>query len=153
MTDSSSDLRSLDLCAIGLGQGGCNLAAEWRRRGYRTIVCNTARADLQSLSRSEDLNVPLEEQRFIGLEGHDGVGREPVHGRACVVEHAERIREAVKERLKDADALLFFAGLGSGTGSACDELVDTLAPLDIPMLCISTLPAHSESGTTKVNAV
>jgi|GEM_PF-1120689 len=147
------DPRSLDLCAIGLGQGGGNLAAEWRRRGYRALVCNTAHADLQGLSRSEDLDVPEDDRLFIGLEGSDGAGRDPEYGRACVREHAQAIRDAVQHKLKGADAILIFAGLGGGTGSACDELIEALAPLDMPLLCVSTLPSHSESGITKVNAV
>lgn len=152
MSDTN-DPRSLDLCAIGLGQGGGNLAAEWRRRGYRAVVFNTARADLRGLSRAEDLEVPEENQHYIGIEGSDGAGRDPAFGRLCVREHADKIREIVSESLAGADALLLCAGLGGGTGSSCDAMIEVLAPLEIPILAVTTLPADNESGITKVNAV
>ena len=152
MSDTN-DPRSLDLCAIGLGQGGGNLAAEWRRRGYRAVVFNTARADLRGLSRAADLDVPKDFQHYIGIEGSDGAGRDPEFGRECIREHAEAIREVVRRDLAGADALLLCAGLGGGTGSSCDALIEVLEPLEIPILAVTTLPADNESGITKVNAV
>jgi cell division GTPase FtsZ len=147
------DPRSLDLCAIGLGQGGGNLAAEWRRRGYRAVLFNTARSDLRALAHHEGLAVPDDCIVDIGLEGSEGAGKDPEYGAACVRAHADEIRASVETQLKGADGLLACAGLGGGTGSAVDALLEVLAPLDIPTIAVATLPSGSESGIAKVNAI
>lgn len=152
MTDLN-DLRSLDICAIGLGQGGGNLAAEWRRRGYRSLLINTARADLRALSHHEGLDVPDKLVLEIGQGGTEGAGKDPEYGMACVRAHADEIRSTVEKHLRGADAFLLCAGLGGGTGSALPELVRVLAPLDVPFITLTTLPSSAESGIAKVNAV
>lgn len=146
--------RSLDLCAVGLGQAGGWLAAEWRRRGYRALVFNTAKSDLRGLGgKSAGLEIPEKDQVLIAIEGADGAGRDPAYGRRCVREHEAQIKGAVQRQLNGADALVVMAGLGGGTGSAVDELVRVLEPLEIPILVLSTLPSDGESGIAKVNAV
>lgn len=146
--------RSLDLCAIGLGQAGGWLAAEWRRRGYRSLVINTAKSDLRGLmGKQAGLEIPEKEQLYIAIEGSDGAGRDPAYGRRCVRDHEAEIRGAVQRQLNGADALILMAGLGGGTGSAVDELARVLEPLEIPLLVLCTLPSDGESGIAKVNAV
>ncbi len=148
------EARSLDLCAVGLGQAGGWLAAEWRRRGYRALVLNTAKSDLRGLSgKQAGVEVPEQDQLHIAVDGADGAGRDPAWGRRCVREHETLIRETVQKQLGGADALLLMAGLGGGTGSAVDELVAVLEPLEIPILVLCTLPSDGESGIAKVNAV
>lgn len=153
MADDKADSRALDLCALGLGQGGGNLAAEWRRRGYRALLLNTARADFRALGHHEGLDVPSKYTIDIALEGSDGAGRDPEYGRACVRAHADDIRAAVDKQLAGADGLMVCAGLGGGTGSACSELVKILEDLEVPIVTVTTLPSMAESGITKVNAV
>jgi cell division GTPase FtsZ len=150
---AARDTRSLDLCAIGLGQGGGNLAAEWGRRGHRVLLINTARSDMRALSRHESLAVSAEQSLYIGQEGVEGAGRDPDYGASCVAAKAEEIREAVAHQLAGADAILLCAGLGGGTGSAVYELVKVLEPLEIPVVTVTTLPSEAESGIAKVNAV
>jgi cell division GTPase FtsZ len=75
------------------------------------------------------------------------------YGRQCVVESAERIREAVARHTEGADVVLLTAGLGGGTGSAISELVRTLETLQLPVTTLTTLPNGQESGIAKVNAV
>lgn len=147
--------RSLDLCAVGLGQGGGNLAAEWRRRGYRALVVNTAQSDMRGLARSASagLDVPERHQLYIGVDGAEGAGRDPALGRQSVEAHADEIRDAAARHLEGADAIVLMAGLGGGTGSAVDALVRALRPLEIPLLTLTTLPGDAESGIAKVNAV
>ncbi|MEO8178212.1 MAG: hypothetical protein ABI895_05195 [Deltaproteobacteria bacterium] len=149
--------RSLDIAVIGLGQGGGNLAAEFARRGYRAMALNTARSDLSALSgHGGNANHPglSEAQRlYIGIDGYDGAGSDLNYGRQCVVESAERIREAVARHTEGADVVLLTAGLGGGTGSAVSELVRVLESLELPITTLTTLPGDQESGIAKVNAV
>ncbi len=150
----TAEARSLDLCAIGLGQAGGWLAAEWRRRGYRALVLNTAKSDMRGLlGKQPGLEIAEKDQLLISVDGADGAGRDPAWGRRCVREHEEKIRTTVQRQLNGADALLLMAGLGGGTGSAVDELVRVLEPLEIPILVLCTLPSDGESGIAKVNAV
>lgn len=145
--------RSLDLCAIGLGQAGGFLAAEWRRRGYRAIALHTARADRRALSgRQPGLELSAEEQLDIAIDGAEGAGRDPAFGGRAVRTHADAISAAVKGRLAGADAFLIMAGLGGGTGSAVADLIDVLLKEDVPIVVVATLPSDGESGIAKVNA-
>jgi cell division GTPase FtsZ len=144
--------RSLEIVAIGLGQAGGNLAAEFARRGYPALSFNTAATDLATLtSRGQVL---ADERRvYIGVDGNDGAGSDPSYGRECVAAHAEMIRECVADLTRDADVVLLTCGLGGGTGSAIAELVAVLQELSLPLVVLATLPAEHENSVTKVNAV
>lgn len=145
--------RSLDIAVVGLGQGGGNLAAEFGRRGYRAIALNTANTDLNALGTDAYATLPDAQRMYIGLDGYDGAGADLNYGRQCVAESAERVREVVARHTEDADVVLLTAGLGGGTGSAISELCQALAPLDLPLTTLATLPAAHESSIAKVNAV
>jgi cell division GTPase FtsZ len=145
--------RSLDIAVIGLGQGGGNLAAEFARRGYRAMALNTARSDLTALGAANHPQLSEAQRLYIGIDGYDGAGADLNYGRQCVMESAERIREAVARHTEGADVVMLTAGLGGGTGSAVSELVKVLEPLQLPITTLTTLPGDQESGIAKVNAV
>jgi cell division GTPase FtsZ len=144
--------RALEIVAVGLGQAGGNLAAEFARRGYRALAFNTAASDLATLS-SPGYSLPKDQRVYIGLDGNDGAGADASYGRECVAAHAATIRERVAELAADADIVLLTCGLGGGTGSAMAELVTVLDQLSIPLVVLATLPAQHESGVAKVTAV
>ena len=144
--------RALEIAAVGLGQAGGNLAAEFARRGYRALAFNTASSDLSTLS-SSGLSLPEEKRVYIGVDGHDGAGSDVSYGRQCITSHAVKIRERVAEHASGADIVLICCGLGGGTGSSVAELVRTLEELSLPTLVLATLPSSHESGIAKVNAV
>ncbi|MGH7337368.1 MAG: hypothetical protein ACREI7_07315, partial [Myxococcota bacterium] len=60
--------RSLEIVALGLGQAGGRIAAEFARRGYRALALDNARADLGSLALPETQRV------YIGVEGSEAAG-------------------------------------------------------------------------------
>lgn len=146
--------RSLELTVVGLGQDGGNLATEFFRRGYPALALNTAQTDLHALDPGGVYpTLPAERQLYIGLDGYDGAGMDPEYAGECIRENAHRIREAVLRESEGADAVFLAAGLGGGTGSALNQLVDTLKDEGLPMVGLMTLPMDSESGIVKVNAV
>lgn len=145
--------RSLDIAVIGLGQGGGNLAAEFARRGYRAMALNTARTDLSALGAAHHPVLSEAQRLYIGIDGYDGAGADLNYGRQCIIESAERIREAVARHTEGADVVMLAAGLGGGTGSAVSELVKVLESLELPLTTLTTLPSDQESGIAKVNAV
>jgi len=144
--------RSLEITALGLGQAGGRIAAEFARRGYRALALNNAKADLASLT-SGRIALPEAQCIHIGLEGSDGAGSDVDYGRACIAAHAEQIRTAVAEHAAGADVVVLAAGLGEGIGSCAPELVALLREQGLPVVVLSTLPHHYESGITKVNAL
>ena len=146
--------RSLEITVVGLGQAGGNIASEFHRRGYRTLALNTAHTDLSALGPGGVYPVLPEDRRvYIGLEGYDGAGADPTYGADCVAAHEDLIREVVSAEAAGADAVLLTAGLGGGTGSAINELINILRNLDVPLIGLVTLPTDAESGIAKVNTV
>ncbi len=143
--------RSLEITALGLGQAGGNIAAEFQRRGYRALAFNNAKADLASLS-SGRLALPDAQLVYIGLEDADSAS-DVEYGRECIQAHAERIRAAVAEHAAGADVVVLAAGLGEGIGSCAPEFVALLKEQGLPVVILTTLPHHYESGITKVNAL
>ena len=97
--------RSLEIVAIGLGQAGGNIAAEFQRRGYRALAFNTAKTDLSSLGVGR-IALPDAQRVYIGLEGLDGAGSDAEYGRECIAAHADRIRDAVAAQAEGADVVV-----------------------------------------------
>jgi len=144
--------RSLDIAVLGLGQAGGNIAAEFHRRGYRALAFHNAKADLAALG-SGKLALPDAQRVYIGLDGSDAAGSDVEHGRECIAAHAERIRTAVAEHAANADIVLLAAGLGGGVGSCAPEFAALLHEQNVPLVALTALPHHHESGIAKVNAL
>ena len=139
--------RSLDITVLGLGQAGGNIAAEFHRRGYRALAFNTAKTDLASLA------LPEAQRIHIGVESGSGASSDVDGGRECLAAHAERIRATVAEHAASADVVVVAAGLGNGIGSCAPEFVALLGDLGLPIVALTALPHHYESGIAKVNAL
>ncbi|HTU57687.1 MAG TPA: hypothetical protein VMF89_04620, partial [Polyangiales bacterium] len=148
----STRTRAIEIAAVGLGQGGGNIAAEFYRRGYAAIALNTATSDLSSLSNGAS-TLPPELCYYIGIEGYDGAGGDADYGRECIRRHAVSIRQRVELLAQPVDLVVICAGLGGGTGSAVSELLGELAELELPIVVLATLPTEHESAIAKVNAV
>jgi len=139
--------RSLDIAVLGLGQAGGNIAAEFHRRGYRALAFNTAKTDLTSLA------LPEGQRFYIGPESGGGASSDVEGGRECIAAHAERIRAAVAEHAASADVVVVAAGLGNGIGSCAPEFLALLRDQGLPVVALTALPHHYESGIAKVNAL
>ena len=144
--------RSLEITALGLAKAGGRIAAEFQRRGYRALALDNAKADLDSLGAGA-LALPDAQRIYIGVEGSEAAGSDVDYGRECIAAHAEKIRAAVAQHAAGADVVVLAAGLGEGIGSCAPELVALLRDQGIPIVVLSTLPHHYESGITKVNAL
>ena len=148
----STRTRAIEIAAVGLGQGGGNIAAEFFRRGYPAIALNTATSDLSSLAAGAS-TLPPELCYYIGIEGYDGAGGDADYGRECIRRHAVSIRQRIELLAQPVDLVVLCAGLGGGTGSAVSELLSELAELELPIVVLATLPTDHESAIAKVNAV
>jgi cell division GTPase FtsZ len=139
--------RSLEIVVLGLGQAGGNIAAEFHRRGYRALAFNNAKTDLTAGS------LPEAQRIHIGVGAGSGAGSDVESGRECIAAHAERIRAAVAEHAASADAIVVAAGLGGGIGSCAPEFIELLRDQGVPIVALTTLPHHYESGVAKVDAL
>jgi cell division GTPase FtsZ len=144
--------RSLDIAVLGLGQAGGNIAAEFHRRGYRALAFNNAKTDLTALGTGR-LSLPDAQRFYIGLESGSAAGSDVEESRECIATHAERIRAAVAEQAGSADVVVVAAGLGGGIGSCTPEFIALLRDLNIPIVALTALPHHYESGIAKVDAL
>ena len=143
---------SLEITALGLGQAGGRIAAEFSRRGYRALALDNAKADLGALGAGE-YALPDAQRIYLGVEGSDGASGDLDYGRECIASNADRILAAVSEHAAGADIVVIAAGLGEGIGTCAPELVALLRESGLPLVVLSTLPHHYESGITKVNAL
>jgi cell division GTPase FtsZ len=140
--------RSLEIVVLGLGQAGGNIAAEFHRRGYRALAFNNAKTDLTALG-----SLPDAHRIHIGLGAGSGAGSDVEGGRECIAAHADRIRAAVSEHAASADAVVVAAGLGGGIGSCAPEFIALLRDQGVPIVALTTLPHHYESGVAKIDAL
>lgn len=139
---------------VGLGQAGGNIATEFHRRGYRALALNTAHTDLAALDAGGVYpEMPADRRLYIGLDGYDGAGADPSYGAECVAAHEDAVRTAILEEAVGADAVILAAGLGGGTGSAINSLLNVLRNTDLPLVGLLTLPTEAESALAKVNTV
>ncbi|MBX2810667.1 MAG: hypothetical protein KTR25_02610, partial [Myxococcales bacterium] len=149
-----TDGKALHLAVVGLGQAGGNLAAEYYSRGYPALALNTAKADLLALNPGIMYpSLPETSRLYVGLNGYDGAGSDPLYGRECVLEHADTIRSTITQTFAEADAIILCAGLGGGTGSAIGTLAEIIHEVAPPLVGLLTLPSHAESALAKINAV
>src|SRR5436309_1397185 len=137
--DWSSDVCSSDLA-------GANIAAEFHRSGYRAVAFNTAKYELTSLA------LPEAQRIHIGLDG-GGARSDVEHGRECIAAHAERIRAAVAEHAAGADLVVVAAVLGGSIGSCVLELIALVREQEVPIVALTALPHHHETGIAKLNAL
>jgi cell division GTPase FtsZ len=144
--------RSLEITVLGLGQAGGRIAAEFQRRGYRALALDNAKADLDSLGAGPN-GLPDAQRIHLGADGADAASSDLDYGRECIAANADRIRAAVAEHAAGADVVVVAAGFGEGIGSCAPELVALLREQGLPIVVLSTLPHHYESGITKVNAL
>lgn len=140
--------KRLNICVIGLGQCGGNLAREFSKIGYEAVVLNTSYSDLKSLEE-----VPKENRLHIGLNGRSGAGKDINIGKQSLLGNRDRIIDALEELSKSVDLFLLVAGMGGGTGSNLPTLTEILMPLNVPTSVLVTIPTESESSLTKVNAI
>ncbi|MFB6227478.1 MAG: tubulin/FtsZ family protein [Halobacteriales archaeon] len=147
------------LAFIGVGQAGGKIVdrfLEYEARQERTfiestIAINTARSDLEGLTRVPEKNRVLIGQSQVG--GH-GVGADNELAAEIAHQHSTEIRSAANMvPMTEIDAFLIVAGLGGGTGSGAGPVI--ARELDQictePVYALGILPGEEEGGVYTVN--
>ncbi len=170
LTETHNDLRSLanrhDISLslkfgfIGLGMGGCSIAAECadistrisnNHYPYSALLINTNQTDFSKIN-TDNPNI-----KELPLKGYEkGAGRDIDLGRKAFVENQEMIQASIKRQFEDRDFIFIVAGLGGGTGTgSVTEAMKLLHKSGFQgrIGLILTLPRNKEGHTVLSNAV
>lgn len=127
---------------IGLGGGGCRIAAQFARLGYGTLAINTAAVDLAGLDY-------IHPDFRLHIGGGEGAGQIPTLGRRAILTAQKQITQALSAQ--SAAYYLITVTLGGGTGSAVSTLLDTVGDLG-QCVIIAALPEKWRGADVENNA-
>lgn len=134
---------------IGVGQCGGNIANEFNKLGYKSIVINTSNTDLMKLNNIQKNN------RLLINTGVQGAGKNPEIGRRALEEHIESVMRLIGQVFnEDIDMIYVCAGLGGGTGSGIAPLLtQILIEQGFEVGMIVTIPSKIESPKVQIVAL
>jgi cell division GTPase FtsZ len=148
------------LAFIGVGQAGGKIVDQFLEYEVRherefiesAIAINTARSDLEGLTRVREKNRVLIGQSEVG--GH-GVGADNELAAEIAHQNSNEIRSAANMvPMTEIDAFLIVGGLGGGTGSGAGPVI--ARELDQicmePVYALGVLPGEEEGGVYTMNA-
>jgi cell division GTPase FtsZ len=151
---------SLKFGFLGLGMGGCNIAAECadittnvenNRFPYSALLVNTNLQDFKKIN-TKNPNI-----KKITLKGFDkGAGRDIQVGEKAFEENLDSIEEEVKTMFRDREFIWIVCGLGGGTGTgAILKAIQLLysSGFQEKIGLILTLPRDKEGITVISNAL
>ncbi|TXR68289.1 plasmid replication protein [Bacillus sp. AR18-7] len=151
---------SLKFGYLGLGMGGCNIAAECAkiktkatnlRYPYSALLINTNTMDLEKID-TKDANI----QKIV-LDGYEkGAGRDIKIGELAFKDNLSLIKDKIETFFEDRDFLWIVVGLGGGTGTGA--ILEALKLLYTSKFkgrfgLICTLPRENEGSTVLENAL
>lgn len=150
---------SLKFGFLGLGMGGCSIAAECasvkttdNKSLYTAVLVNTNLKDFEKIKDRE--KEAIHEVPLKGYEG--GAGRDIEKGEQAFIENKEAVLKSIERNFSDRDFVWIVAGLGGGTGTgAVLEAIDMLYNYGFQgrFGLILTLPRDNEGGNVLGNAI
>jgi hypothetical protein len=150
---------SLKFGFLGLGMGGCSIAAECasvkmadNKSLYTAVLVNTNLKDFEKIKDRD--KEAIHEVPLKGYEG--GAGRDIDKGEQAFIENKEDVLKSIERNFSDRDFVWIVAGLGGGTGTgAVLEAIDTLYNYGFEgrFGLILTLPRDNEGGNVLGNAI
>lgn len=139
--------RSINIGVVGVGQAGSKIAEEFYKRGYATVVINTALQDLKLIDVPESNKLMLD--YALG-----GAAKDLENGRAAAEEYGDSIVQILNEKLSDCETLMLVVAGGGGTGSgAAETMVGLMTQLGKPVSVIYVLPLSTEDTLAKHNSI
>lgn len=150
---------SLKFGYLGLGMGGCSIAAECAniktnvtngKYPYNGLLVNTNNMDFEKINI---INPNIEK---LQIGNGKGAGRDIEVGEKAFVNHQDEIIDAIKKQFMDRDFVWIVAGLGGGTGTgSIIESIKTLHSNGFKKKfgLILTLPRNKEGSTVISNAL
>ncbi|MFC0273768.1 plasmid replication protein [Metabacillus herbersteinensis] len=150
---------SLKFGYLGLGMGGCSIAAECAnvktnvKNGhfpYNGLLINTNNMDFEKINI---INPNIEK---LQIGNGKGAGRDLEAGEKAFTEEKEKVTGAIKKQFMDRDFIWIVAGLGGGTGTG--SVIEAIKLLHSNGFkkrfgLILTLPRNKEGSTVISNAL
>ncbi|MGG0308424.1 hypothetical protein ABEY43_06580 [Priestia megaterium] len=134
-----------DICVVGLGQAGGNIANEFSKRGVLSGAVNFSQADLSSLD-----SVPYK----LKLLGSEGLGHQRSAAIDLISNYPEILINFIKSHFESSEVILIPFGAGGGSGSGIStvtiDLISNMYP-DKAVVAIPIIPHNEESLTALVN--
>lgn len=131
---------------FGFGQAGSNLAEYAITKGFKSVVANTAKVDLNLLKY-----IPPENRLLLGE--YKGAGRNMEIGKAATVENADRILNFAKDKLSDCDIIFISGAGGGGTGAgALPVAIEILLEIGSIINVAFVIPDKTEPTAAQMNA-
>ncbi|MFW6007647.1 MAG: hypothetical protein ACOCP8_00160 [archaeon] len=131
---------------LGIGQCGTSIAEYAFKQGFKAVIANTAKVDLdQAKYIPDDCKIHL---------GGQGAGREREIGAERMIDSAEYILKKCKQQFEGCDAVFVTASGGGGTGSGALPVgLEILMSFNKYVGSIIVLPEEKESPKAKMNAL
>lgn len=139
--------KSLKFGIVGLGTCGGNLAEEFSKKGYNSVIINSSETEL---NRRHVLD---NQKLYIRLSNGRGTKQDVITGKQSLENNAPQIVARVRDILKDSEYLILTAGLGGRLGSNIVTLVSILSGLNLPVSIMVTLPSDFEDRCRKISAL
>ncbi|MCM3441365.1 plasmid replication protein (plasmid) [Metabacillus halosaccharovorans] len=150
---------SLKFGYLGLGMGGCSIAAECAnlktnvKNGhfpYNGLLINTNNMDF------EKINVINPNIEKLQIGNGKGAGRDIEVGEQAFIDNQDEIISVIKKQFSDRDFIWIVAGLGGGTGTG--SVIESIKSLHNNGFkkkfgLILTLPRNKEGSTVISNAL
>lgn len=131
---------------LGLGEGGTNIAEYAFMQGFKTVIANTAKIDLEKAKY-------IPQSCKIELGGR-GAGRERTVGIEAMINSAQEIYDKCEKEFSDCDAVFVVAAGGGGTGSGGLPIgLEILMGFHKYVGAIIILPDEMESPKAKMNTL
>ncbi|MDC3424293.1 plasmid replication protein [Aquibacillus sp. 3ASR75-11] len=159
LLDRSDISFSMKFGYLGLGMGGCSIAAECAniktnvKNGnypYNGLLINTNNMDF------EKINIKNPNIEKLPIGSGKGAGRDIEVGENAFLDHQNDVISAVKRQFMDRDFIWIVAGLGGGTGTG--SVIEAIKLLhkngyQRKFGLILTLPRNKEGATVISNAL
>lgn len=140
-------LMTSNVCFIGVGQGGGNIANQFHKMGYTTFYINTSNTDLDTI------NVP--KQYKYCPPAASGTSKNRALAQGYFAKYEELIVQLIKARLSSFRHIFVCASTGGGTGSGMIPVMLRSFIDNIPGItfgAILGLPSLKESYKVKHNS-
>lgn len=133
---------------LGLGHTGCavlkSVSGKIDAKDISCIGVDTDAKEIEGLSEAGISSVLLGSDAVNGL----GTGGDREMGRRIIADASEELLS----KISGCRVLMAIAGLGGGTGSAVDKILELAEELNVPAILLAVMPFSYESNERKVQA-
>jgi len=134
-------MKIADVCVVGLGGCGGNLADEFAQKGFYCTAINFSQSDLNSLQYVHEK---------LKLLGSEGLGHQRNEAIELISSHIEVLTSFIYKHCEHSEVVIVPFSTGGGSGSGLASVVLQIISNTYPDKAIVAIPVmpHNEEGTT-----